>query len=119
MSLPLMKCGHIGNAIDTKTNKPCCVICYGNPESMEVMINLPNLDNRIALCVTCNKTKKPSSLNLAFFEYRGPNSPYALDMCKCGYYRVGHGRSRWACDQFCAVGPQEFDTFYCGCRGWN
>ena len=27
--------------------------------------------------------------------------------------------SKLKCKNFKAVGPQEFDRYYCGCHGWN
>jgi len=65
----------------------------------------------------------PGYKSLPFFEYRGPGSLHATAICKCGYYASAHaeqpGRKRFACDAFESRGAHEFDSFYCGCRGWD
>ena len=81
---------------------------------------------------------RPSSLEqqgrLAFFEYRGPGSRYATALCKCGFSTTAHDPEAMArnvpnnrltviergkCEGFQARGPHEFDSYYCGCRGWD
>ena len=76
---PLMKCGHIANAL-TGDNKPCCVICECYEEAQQKV----DVSGRMMKC-SCGKTE-PSNPNAAFFEYK-PNS--------------------------------DFDSFYCGCWGWD
>lgn len=62
---------------------------------------------------------------LPFFVYRGEGSREALDICRCGYATAAHTpevRSRnraLTCETFEPRGPHEFDSFYCGCRGWD
>jgi hypothetical protein len=114
----LMECGHISNARDAAGN-PVCVICFGDPRALVVTVDPPDLTGRFASCLSCGKNNKPSDLNLAFFQYRGPGSPYATETCKrCGYHLVAH-KPGWRCQQFTPVGPHTFDGYYCGCRGWN
>jgi hypothetical protein len=73
---------------------------------------------RMARC-GCGKTE-PSSNKLAFFEPCGEGSKEATETCTCGYHRVAHRPDfQHACAQFKAKGAQEFDRFYCGCRGWD
>lgn len=86
----------------------------------------PDLTGRVARCgYGC--AERPSSFDLAFFEYRGPGSPNATDSCVCGYYRVAHERdpNRRNPDPIvCKVGGftpvgDKPDLYYCGCRGWD
>lgn len=69
----------------------------------------------------------PSSTGLAFFEYRGPGSTYGAEHCtECRYTSHAHrggenyGRMRPTIShEFDPRGASEFDTFYCGCKGWD
>ena len=96
-----------------------------------------NLEGREARC-GCGTTC-PSSLDLTFFEFRGDGSALALVFCTCGYHAVAHdptaehmarkeGKSTryenimkrvGGVHEFTPRGAQEFDRFYCGCRGWD
>lgn len=82
------------------------------------------LAGRQAKC-SCGRTA-PSSPELAFFEFRGPGSEAALEMCKhCPYNVRAHRPEVMAkndalkCTSFEAHGAFEFDKYYCGCRGWE
>ena len=82
------------------------------------------LVGREARCA-CRKTVPSASACRAFFHYRGPGS----GVCGlCGYYDVAHD------DQYetnpgtgrpnpkrCAgfIDGMAFDSYYCGCRGWD
>lgn len=89
-STPMMKCGHSANAVDGNQN-PCCVICFGHPNSWDKEIddNPPDFTGRVAKCAYwrggCGSTA-PSNAGLAFFQ-------------------AGNG-----------VNP---DEYYCGCHGWD
>lgn len=90
MSQTMMKCGCAANALRTMpdgTKVPSCVI----HECVET-IEPPNLDGRIARCY-CGNTR-PSSLDLAFFEYRGPGSRESIERCKCGFFWIAH-QPKW------------------------
>jgi hypothetical protein len=89
-----------------------------------------HLEGREARC-SCGKTRpSPDALEgkLAFFEYRGRGSRWT-DNCECGYAWIAHtqetdrGRinvvAQGKCPGFTPRGPHEFDTYYCGCRGWD
>lgn len=90
---------------------------------------MPDLTGRMARCM-CGK-QKPSSLDLAFFEYRGPGSRNAVHSCICGYYDVAHDllaadpvkyrhvRAVKCGGTFAPRGDVGTDSFYCGCRGWD
>src|SRR3972149_5077953 len=116
----MMKCGHVAQAMD-EHNNPACVICWPNPGSMQVA-SIPDLSSRKAECSTCRTNIVPSSVDLAFFEYKGPGSRYALTKCVFGYYEEAHGKPKnphvEVCNQFRPVGQAEFDVYYCGCQGW-
>lgn len=88
----------------------------------------PVLTGRMARCI-CGATgpsdqAAPGYTVRPFFEFRGEGSPAAA-LCKCGYAEVAHGgerdqKSRFTCGgAYEPRGPQEFDGFYCGCRGWD
>jgi len=125
---PLMKCGHVAQGHDQDKN-PVCVICIGLTTDAEIVAEQISLDGRFARCAYIHDEEQvgiPSSYDLAFFEYRGPGSPYATTMCTCGYtegahIKVASGeiRNMNVCANFTPRGPAEFDTYYDGCRGWD
>lgn len=80
--------------------------------------------NRMARC-GCGKVE-PSSKDLAFLEFCGEGSKEATEICKhCGYHAVAHAPDHPrkgqipVCLDFAPRGCQEFDRYYCGCRGWD
>jgi hypothetical protein len=83
-----------------------------------------NLTGRKARCPQC-RTVKDSNLDLPFLEFRGIGSKAALNQCKnCGFYKVAHKPetrkgNNLICAHFEPKGAFEFDSFYCGCRGWD
>ncbi len=88
---PMMACGHAANA--TSRGEPCCVICHGDPKSQQI-VNEPNLVDRLAKC-SYGDTIVKSSVNLAFFKYKGPDSNPSKNMCKhCDYALKAHW-SQW------------------------
>lgn len=118
---PLVACGDVANSLHE--GKPACTIHAGlTPDATRIADTQPSLEGREAICPSC-RTIKPSSLTLPFFEFRGYGSPTAENSCgNCGYFRVAHedrkGNSL-ICFQFKLRGPVQYDTFYCGCRGWD
>lgn len=64
---PMMKCGHVANST-TMAGKPCCVICFPSPSSIEIVKDQPDLTDRVSRCAYCKKTAS-SSPDLAFFNY--------------------------------------------------
>lgn len=130
----LMQCGCVAQGTCSSRNGekidppiPACVVhdCYDPaPEK-------PDLTGRVAECAYLPRghADRPSSYDLAFFEYRGPGSREATQYCKCGMSRTAHddaGRiapRKYAmlmrgCAGFTAKGPQN-DKHYCGCHGWD
>lgn len=84
----------------------------------------PFLVGRTARCGYHSRcgTEVPSHQKLAFFEYRGEGSKDAVEKCRhCRYFEVAHkvGHHDRICDSFEPNGAFEFDSFYCGCRGWD
>ena len=85
------------------------------------MKELVELSTRIARC-RCGRVAE-SNWDLAFFEYRGPGSRAAVEICRCGYYMTAHNlpagkRPRPMCNRPEKRGPWDHDTFLCGacCR---
>lgn len=153
----LMECGHTNNGAYTmkpkpstrsngddeggaKIGDPVCVICVGiDPGARTVVNDKPDLTDRVAVCSTCGKCEKPSTWDLAFFEFQGPGSRYATKRCKnCPYTKESHKYGdRYATHMdgklgdynphtckargksFEPRGPLDEDKYYCGCRGWN
>lgn len=123
----LMKCGHAANG--TRDGEPVCVICLGIDPGAELADATPSLEGRVARC-TCGK-ERPSSLDLAFFAYRGPGG-HGTRRCgavvtrggwtyRCGLMEVGHQPGRAGADHVYVDEDfsSEVDSYYCGCRGWD
>lgn len=131
MSDILMKCGHTAHAttkLPDGTTVPCCAICsmldgskdWITPASTE---EIPNLEGRQASCPDCG-TLRPSSFNLAFFEYRGPGCAKSKNECiTCGSHKNFHDPNHWGYKghehPFIPGHTREYDSYYCGCRGWS
>ena len=133
--LILMKCGCVAMAVCRQRNGvvydppiPACAI----HDCVEPAEEQPDLTGREAQCTMCGKPA-PSSIDLPFFEYRGPGSPFATEKCgNCGYHKTVHEGTgcykrtnepvRGLCihrgQQFTPIGDQP-DEYYCGCRGWE
>ena len=124
----MLSCGHAANYIDGR-----CAICAGMRDNVPVAP--PDLTYRVARC-TCGRTT-PSTLDgsLAFFEFCGEGSPRATDICgECHYASCAHDPAYMAknvpsnrktvieqgkCSGFRPQGMLAFDSYYCGCRGWE
>ena len=79
---PMMKCGHVANAVD-KDGSPCCAICAGyTPDAFIVEDKEIDLTGRKAKCSYCGSLKD-SSPDLPFFEYR-PDRTFDRFYCGCG-----------------------------------
>ena len=130
---PIMECGHSANAHTTIPANPddsdqlawckehdgdkipihSCAIC-----GCKVATRMPDLQGRIAKC-SCGKEKE-SSVDLAFFEFKGVGSHRAENICKhCGYHLIPHTNGKITDHEFEPHGPFEFDEYYCGCQGWD
>lgn len=115
-----MKCGCVAQGVLTSKGGvaldkpiPACVV-----HDCTEIADKPDLSGRMAKC--CDKSQvRPSSFDLAFFEYQGPGSRESTEMCKCGYHLVAHTSGRSKCKTFVARGPREFDRYYCGHAGWD
>jgi hypothetical protein len=129
----MLTCGHIANAVryfDKERTEalPCCAICSCTTPAEDQSYHL----GRKARC--CGVKSERSSMErdkLAFYEYRGPGSQFAVEGCTCGFARMAHKgeetrpQVRRACIKkngelkFVERGPHEYDSYYCGCRGWD
>jgi hypothetical protein len=131
-SKPMLTCGHIANArryVDQDREQwlHACAIC----NCTDIDPEQPHLDDRKARCYCGEQSERNSSdhQKLAFFEYRGKGSPWAVSHCRCGYAKNAHRDELTHVMQHCAKkngqpgfierGPHEFDNYYCGCRGWD
>jgi hypothetical protein len=72
------------------------------------------------------RCEKPSSEELAFFEYRGKDSEYAKTHCKnCRQHKNFHTpdkiRANYGkiCGWFVPYVEAPYDMFFCGCIGWD
>jgi hypothetical protein len=136
MERPLMKCGCVAQGVlrarGGETLDPP-IPAYVVHECYDVADDKPDLTGRIAQCAYLPKghAPKPSSYDLAFFEYLGPGSRESSDLCKCGFSKKPHDENggrippkKYAanmkgCAAFTPKGPAEFDRYYCGCHGWD
>lgn len=127
-----MMCGHAANAVCNSKGGvkydppiPSCAIC-----SCTQQVDLPpELKERTAICCT-EASIKPSSFDLAFFEFRGEFSP-ASTHCTCGYHKAPHYYDwpngdrvskkppKGMCDQYTPKGAWPHDHYYCGHAGWD
>jgi hypothetical protein len=82
-----------------------------------------DLSGRMARCA-CDRTV-PSRPDLPNFEYRGPGSWSATEVCVCGYHWMAHQKDirRGAgpsalrnCPFFRPRGDLGFDGYWCGCE---
>src|SRR5579871_1240422 len=83
---------------------------------------IPDLSARKARC-RCGRITS-SSTDLPGFEYRGPGSRLATEVCVCGYHRLAHHDDiRQAavsptlrnCPGFRPHGEMDYDAYSCGC----
>lgn len=132
MDSVLMQCGDRANAscgtahFGLEAGHPSCVIHAFSQQACTVAPSVPSLEGRQSKCAYNCGSIQPSSLDLAFFEYLGPNSPASRQNCKkCGYFDTAHVRkegqahNRHVCLTFVPHGPYDFDKYYCGCKGWD
>lgn len=84
------------------------------------------VEGRTAKC-SCGATT-PSTHDLFGFEYRGPGSDWLAKRCGvCRYSPLAHKvdeivqgpRRPFHGHAFVPSEPQEMDSYYCGCRGWD
>lgn len=137
---PLMKCGCVAQGVlkavkgvEIDPPIPTCI----THSCTDIADKKPSLEGRVARCTyahnrpsprqTIGASPVPSSWALAFFEYCGPGSREATEICKCGMAKVAHEKNGGRCPtskrspshRFEAKGDQGHDRFYCGCFGWD
>jgi hypothetical protein len=81
-------------------------------------------EGRMARC-SCGEMQ-PSSPDLFGLTDLSADGRHANKTCgTCRYSIVAHtdeiqwGPAIGVCEEFTPIGGQEFDSFYCGCRGWD
>jgi hypothetical protein len=115
----LLKCGHTDSSLIFDKEKKNWVRACGLCNVTEEETQFP-LEGREAICSCGHRQPSAKFESLAFFEFRGEGSKKAKIMCKhCGYYDTAHSRPDMECKTFEPKGAFEFDSFYCGCRGWE
>lgn len=103
---PMMKCGHSANAINGHGN-PSCVICVGIHPGAEIIDDNPSdLTGRKARCTYFGKVPKGRN-------HEGPTGCVRGKPCMC----EKPSSSELAFFSYQADKP--FDSFYCGCFGWD
>lgn len=84
----VMACGCTSHA-KRKTEDgyvPACIV----HDCIEVLDDQPDLIGRTAFCAYGKHAEKPSSPELPFFEYHGPGSASARELCECRKHRSLH-----------------------------
>jgi len=121
---PTLKCGCTASAVRPPDNTPSCPI-----HDCTEQVERPDLTDRVATCSNCGKMAL-SAFGLPFFEYRGPGSREATEMCRCGSLANAHTPEALAkaeasgyprtCKEF-RPNPKGrlTDSYYCGCCGWD
>ena len=141
----LMGCGHVAVAFHhlepgqtcsgLTGDHPSCPICISIDSRACKPIERPPLEGRQAICSYGRDWGQgprgghkyvPSDWGLAFFEYRGPGSHQAEEICgRCKKTLGAHtnpihpediGHS--ICVSFTPQGDTP-DEYYCGCMGWD
>lgn len=103
---PLMQCGHTAQARNTATGDWVCVICFGSPEATTPIDNTPELSGRKARCSYYGSI--PRGRN-----HEGPPGCNRGERCLC------EKPSAPELPFFRHTPEEEFDSFYCGCWGWD
>lgn len=91
------------------------------------MVAVEKLTGRVARC-SCGR-EEPSDADLFALEFQGAGGESERHCAECGYYEVAHGEVVYGgvlrphpiagTHEFRPRAPLSFDTYYCGCRGWD
>lgn len=54
-----------------------------------------------------------------FRSMMGENSDFNTRVFSVELIGIEPARSELKCREFIAIGPQQFDKYYCGCKGWD
>ncbi len=114
--MPMMKCGHVAQAIEKETGKPACVICVGITDDAMIIADEGEFvtEGRIARCSYYGQE----------FHVHG----YFANECPvCAERHRESGVARCYCERpsstdlafFCSHPDQKYDEFYCGCGSWD
>lgn len=107
--LPMMECGHAANSLLTvgEDQIPACVICHGtHPGSSVIADPQPDMVGWKARCTYFGTIPKG----------RNHESNYG---CKRGQICDCEQDSRPDLPFFQRKPAEEFDSFFCGCWGWD
>lgn len=84
--------------------------------------------NREAICMYC-KAIRHSDPSLPFFESREDGTRASTVCAHCGFYEIAHQYEESRVHKeplpqtlghdYRPRGAWQFDSFYCGCRGWD
>ena len=119
----MMECGHAAQVTNAKTGAPACFTCRGiHPGAEIVATNPPDLTTRRARCTyyggptsTAHRRANPDGPPCA------PNRNGGR--CECGRWgEVDTDGSVPSAPRLPFFGHKPdapFDTFYCGCFGWD
>jgi hypothetical protein len=91
-TMPTMQCGHQG--LGTFEGEPVCLVCFPKPESMKLNADPPDVTGRRARC--------------CYYGSRAKGR-------KC----TGEEDSHYGLPFFHHRPGEEFDSYYCGCWGWD
>lgn len=119
-TMPLMKCGHVAQGLDSKGN-PVCAICYGIREGATEVAEPAPLEGRKARCVYYGSPIKTpgeyhgsecAECNARYREAAMPGYRVSIAcQCEC--------ESSTSLPFFEYCPDNLFDRFYCGCHSWN
>lgn len=103
---PMMKCGHAANS--TSNGKPSCVICFGCEGELNIIVDdsPPDLSQRKARCsyfgIVADGRNSESNYGSKKRRKCTAEQPSGTDL------------------PFFSYQPnKDFDSFYCGCWGWD
>lgn len=107
MAKPMMKCGHAANA--TSDGKPVCAICAPVNGWNEIDYSPDSLEGRLARCTYYGYPSHGRDFGPI---YGGCNCEKGK-VCKC------ETASDSELPFFEHRPGADFDSFFCGCKGWN
>ena len=94
-----MKCGHVADSKDPVTDKPLCSLCAGTNETCCVLDDPINLSVRRARCY--------------YYGQRNTSNRCGYAYCEC------ETKSSKDLPYFAVRLMEDFDVYYCGCRGFE
>ena len=110
---PMMQCGHAANSVqhmNDGTDRPACVICAGtHPGSYVIDESAPSLEGRIAYCgykmSPCNTHRYGNGPKPDYGTYDQTGRAFAPSSPKLPFFE--HKPT------------EQYDSYFCGCMGWD